>query len=104
MESGADYVGGTLLLDFPDSVSPKLSSLCRELLKERIFSQNLGKYCSRNIPGTSHSRWGYALLGFVTSIWGGLRWFVALARWVFRLLARDVWLLLIALLLQHKSL
>lgn len=44
MEKSADCVGGTVLLDLPDSSNLKLSMFCRGLLAEKIFGDKSRSY------------------------------------------------------------
>jgi len=166
VRTGAACVGGSVLLDLPDSVDPALSPICLGLLEEVLLGEETVRYPENVGPGTGNiiirrellSRVGgfdaslrlgeedtdffYRAREVGADIWyapkavvrhmipefrlrdeyfkyvslrrgissarvrykykGRLRWLLALGRWVFRALARDVWLLLIAWILRDR--
>ena len=167
VESEADCVGGTVLLDLPDSAKLNLSPFCRSALRESLlgyeperYSEKVGlstcnviirrelfervgtfdaslltggedpdffwraskqgaemwhapKAIVHHIIPESRLREEYfrrtSLRLGLSGAWirykhkGRLRWFLALGRWILRSFARDIWLLLMALLLRDKS-
>ena len=167
VESEAHCVGGTVLLDFPDSANLKLGPFCRSLLMENIPGPAPGRWPIRRLPSTCNvivrrqlfERIGTFDASLLTGgddvdfFWradvegavmryapkatihhiipesrlrseyvkhrslrvglddcqlrykyrGRLGWFLGLGRRIIRSFARDVWLLLIALLLGDKS-
>ena len=167
MENEADCVGGTRVLDLPDSDNFKLGPVSRWMLGEQIRGTEPRRYSNRESPNTGNviirrklfERVGIfdagllmggsdcdffwrarmqdavmwcapkAIVHHITpesrlhdeyfrraslrdglsAAWvrykhnGRLRWLLALGRRIFRSFARDVWLLLIALVLRDKS-
>jgi glycosyltransferase involved in cell wall biosynthesis len=167
IEREADCVGGTCLIDLPDSNDLKFGPFCRSTLGELLLGDEPRRYPMKVGLGTGNvliRRKLFESIGVFDAsllmggedadffcrcdlhgaeMWcapkaivhhiiperrlryryfkqqslyfgiscarirykyrGRLRWFLALGRWVFRSLACDVWLLLIALLLRNRS-
>ena len=54
LENDAQCVGGTMLLDLPDSWAEDLSPFCRRLLDENVLATEAKKYPADTLPSTGH--------------------------------------------------